>query len=83
MHHFVRPLFLLLAAALSVKAILGLVAGLGLLKWAGWARRLALVAAFLSVLEFPFGMGLAIYTFWVLLSPNAESEYRALRAPAS
>jgi hypothetical protein len=46
--------------------LFGLLAGLALLANQGLARRLALVAAFLSVSEIPFGTTLGIYTLVVL-----------------
>ena len=50
-----------------VCGIFGLLAGLALLANQGTARMLALVAAFLSVCEIPFGTTLGIYTLIVLL----------------
>ena len=50
-----------------VCGIFGLFAGLALLANQGTARMLALVAAFLSVCEIPFGTTLGIYTLIVLL----------------
>ena len=70
----------LIALLISGKGLLGVVASLGLLKRARWARALVLFIAFLSLFELPFGTALAIYTLWVLLSPNADQEYRTLAA---
>jgi hypothetical protein len=50
-----------------VCGIFGLLAGLALLANQRSARMLALVAAFLSVCEIPFGTTLGIYTLIVLL----------------
>ena len=75
---FVRPFIAIIALLISGKGLLGLVAALGLLKRAPWARTLLLLVAFLSLFELPFGTALAIYTLWVLLSPNADQEYRTL-----
>jgi phage shock protein PspC (stress-responsive transcriptional regulator) len=69
-----------IALLISGKGVLGVAAGIGLLKRAAWARALALFLAFLSLFELPFGTALAIYTIWVLLSPNADQQYRALAA---
>ncbi len=77
---FVRPVIALIALLISGKGLFGVVAGLGLLKRARWARALVLVIAFLSLFELPFGTALAIYTLWVLLSSNADQEYRTLAA---
>jgi phage shock protein PspC (stress-responsive transcriptional regulator) len=77
---FVRPVIAIIALLISGKGLLGVVAGLGLLKRARWARALVLFIAFLSLFELPFGTALAIYTLWVLLSPNADQQYRTLAA---
>ena len=53
--------------------ILGLIAGLALLANQSSVRNLALVAAFLSVSEIPFGTTLGIYTLVVLLPPCEPS----------
>jgi hypothetical protein len=50
-------------------ALLGLLAGLALLANQGSARTLALLAAFFSVSEIPFGTTLGIYTLVVFLRP--------------
>jgi hypothetical protein len=50
-----------------VCGLLGLSAGLALLAKQGLARKLALIAAFLSVSDVPFGTTLGIFTLVVLL----------------
>jgi len=67
-------LFLLLALP-------GLLAGYGLLKHREWGRLLALVVAFLNLINFPFGTLLGVYALWVLLQTGA-GEYFASPAPA-
>jgi len=47
--------------------VIGLLAGLALLANQGAARRLSLIAAFLSVSEIPLGTTLGIYTLLVML----------------
>jgi len=61
-----------------VKGILGVIAGWGLLDRQSWARLLAIVIAFLSLLHFPFGTAIGIYTLWVLLPGASEMEYRQM-----
>lgn len=56
-----------------VCGIFGLLAGLALLGNQRTARMLALVAAFLSVCEIPFGTTLGIYTLVVLLPVRGVS----------
>jgi nitrate/nitrite transporter NarK len=53
--------------------LLGILAGLALLANQRSARMLALLAAFLSVSEIPFGTTLGIYTLMVLLPLRAVS----------
>ncbi len=58
--------------------LFGVLAGLALLANQGFARTLALVAAFFSVSEIPFGTTLGIYTLIVLLpSRPGSSEVRS------
>jgi hypothetical protein len=53
--------------------VVGLLAGLALLANQRAARMLALIAAFLSVSEIPFGTTLGIYTLIVMLPPRSVS----------
>jgi hypothetical protein len=53
-------------------------AGIGLLQREPIGRPLALVMGFLSLLSFPIGTALGIYTLWVLLPAGSEAEYRRL-----
>ncbi len=63
----------LIGGLLSGGVLLALFAGAylvlawGLLERQPWARILGIVLAFLSLLRFPIGMALGIYTLWVLL----------------
>lgn len=61
-------------------AVLGVIAGFGLLDRRPWARILAIVLAFLALLRLPFGTALGIYTLWVLLPSTSEREYEHLNA---
>jgi len=54
-----------------VCGILGLLAGLALLSGEQSGRKLALVAAFLSLSDLPLGTTLGIYTLVLLLGPPA------------
>jgi hypothetical protein len=58
--------------ALALRIGLGVAAGIGLMQKTTWGRVVAIVAAFLAVLHFPFGTAIAIWTLVVLLkAPNA------------
>ena len=71
-----RPLLHMISIFLLCKAAAGIVAGVGLLQRAEWSRMLALIVGCISLINAPFGTALGVYTLWVLLSPNAELEFR-------
>ena len=75
---FLQPMLTAIGAFLIVKAVLGIAAGWGLMQRESWARILAVVLGFLALIRIPLGTALGIYTLWVLLSPGAEEEYRAM-----
>ena len=58
---------------------LALVAAWGLLERAPWGRIVAIVAAFLSLLKFPFGTALGIWTLVVLLGYRNTTLYEQLQ----
>ena len=70
-----RPFMHIVAVLVLAKGITGFIAGIGLLQRAGWSRMLTLVLACISILSFPFGTALGVYSLWVLLSPHAEMEF--------
>lgn len=72
-------LFPLITAATLLRGVLCVATGIGLLRRAGWARMLAIVAAFLTLIKLPFGTALAIYTLWVLLPSASGQEYEQLQ----
>lgn len=63
------------------RTILAVVTGIALINRAPWARILAIVAAFLTLLKPITGTALAIYTLWVLLPGPSGEEYRQLERP--
>jgi hypothetical protein len=63
---------------LVVRAGLALVAGWGLLEHAPWGRLVAIVAAILSLLKFPFGTALGIWTLVILLGYRNSTLYDRL-----
>jgi hypothetical protein len=64
---------------LLVASIPSVLAGVGLLQMAPWARILTIVVSALHLLNIPFGTALGIYGLWVMLS----DETIALFAPAA
>ena len=73
---FMRPFMHIMSILLLCKAAAGVIAGVGILQRADWSRMLAIVVGCISLISFPFGTAIGIYTLWVLLSPNAELEFR-------
>jgi hypothetical protein len=72
-HNIVSGIGFLFVAA----AVVGLIAGWGLIQRESWARMLAIVTGCLNLVDVPFGTALGIYTLWVLLPAESEREYRA------
>ncbi|MCC7163733.1 MAG: hypothetical protein IT331_14660 [Anaerolineae bacterium] len=66
---------------LLILSLPGFLAGYGLLKHKEWGRILAIVVAFLNLLNFPLGTLFAFYTLWVLLQTSAN-EYFSYAQPA-
>ncbi len=79
---FVHGLMRGLGGLLLVGAVIGIVAGWGLLERQPWARTLAIVLGCFSLLDMPFGTALGIYTLWVLLPAKSEEEYRQMARAA-
>lgn len=80
--NFLHGLLLSLSLLILAKALAGFAAGWGLLERQPWARTLTLVLGFVSLLNIPLGTALGVYTIWVLLSPQADDEYRRLARAA-
>jgi hypothetical protein len=74
-------IFRVVGGFLMVKGVVGIIAGWGLLDRQSWARLLAIILGFLSLLHFPLGTALGIYTLWVLLPGYSEIEYRQMARP--
>ncbi len=61
-----------------LRVALALVAAWGLMEHTQWGRIVAIVAAILSLLKFPFGTALGIWTLVVLLGYRNSSLYEQL-----
>ncbi|HSE47910.1 MAG TPA: zinc ribbon domain-containing protein [Terriglobales bacterium] len=75
--YFLPPLVTAIGIAILAKGAIGAAAGFGILQRAHWARTAALVVAFLSLFNVPFGLALGIYTLWALLAGDGEREWEA------
>jgi hypothetical protein len=62
----------LISSVVVVTSLPGLIAGLGLLRYKGWARILGLVLGVLNLPAFPLGTLLGLYTLYALLEPNSD-----------
>jgi hypothetical protein len=63
------------------RTILSVATGLALVRRAPWARMLAIVVAFLTLIKPITGTALAIYTLWVLLPTLSAQEYEQIAEP--
>jgi hypothetical protein len=80
---FLGPgVFHAIGAIFMTGAIVGIIAGWGLLDRQPWARMMAIILGCLNLIEMPFGTALGIYTLWVLLPAESEQEYRQLSRAA-
>ena len=79
---WLRPLLEFFGYLILAKAAAGVIAGWGLLQRESWARVVALVVAFVALLNVPLGTALGIYTLWVLLPAQSDEEYKTLSVPA-
>jgi hypothetical protein len=77
---FLTALFTSLGVLILAKAAVGFLTGRGLMQYESWARVAALILAFLSLFNIPFGTAIGVYTMWVLLPGNSQQEYDALAA---
>jgi hypothetical protein len=77
---FLSSLFTVLGILVLAKSALGFCAGWGLMHHEAWARIIALVLAFISLFNIPFGTALGVYTMWVLLPSESQREYESLAA---
>jgi hypothetical protein len=75
---FILPVAGFIGALLFATAVLGMLAGWGLLNYRPWARMLAVILGVVALIHFPFGTALGIYTLWVLLPTESEREYTRL-----
>jgi hypothetical protein len=67
--------------SITIRAGLALVAAWGLYERAQWGRIVAIVAAILSLIRFPFGTALGIWTLVVLLGYQNSTLYEQLTWP--
>jgi hypothetical protein len=76
--HFLHVIYAISSAYGVAMGILGVIAGAMLLQREPAARILAIITAFLSVLSFPLGTAVAVYTLIVLMPDDAARNYQQL-----
>lgn len=69
----------LLMAALAIP---GMIAGWGLLKRKNWGRVLGIIVGIFSLMNFPLGTAIGVYTLYVLLQEEAPAYFAAAGIPA-
>jgi hypothetical protein len=73
---FVIGITFFIATTIAVWIILfsvpGIVGGVWLLKHKPWARYLVLVVSVLAMMDVPLGLGIGLYSIWVLLQAETE-----------
>ena len=77
-HHWMGALIPIITIAVVTMAGFSFLVGYALLTRQPWGRILAIVASILTLLKFPFGTALAIYTLWVLVPAQSAAEYERL-----
>jgi hypothetical protein len=75
---FLESLLTTIGIIILAKAAFGFFAGWGLLQREPWARIVALVLAFISLFNIPFGTAVGVYTMWVLLPGQSQEEYDSM-----
>ena len=75
---FLTSILSVLGILILAKSAFAFLAGWGLMQRESWARVLALVLAFISLFNIPFGTAIGVYTLWVLLPGQTQQEYDAL-----
>jgi len=77
---FLTSILGILGVVILAKAACGFLTGWGLIQRERWARVLALVLAFPSLFNVPFGTAIGVYTMWVLLPGQSQQEYDEMAA---
>jgi len=57
-------------------SIPGLIAGIGLFKRKEWARILTLIISIISLLNFPIGTAVGVYSIWALVHPEVIDQFK-------
>ncbi len=77
-HSWMATLIPMITLMVVLMAGFSFLVGYALLTHQSWGRILAIIAAVLTLLKFPLGTALAIYTLWVLLPADSAAEYERI-----
>jgi len=77
---FMQVFFAAIGFLILVKAAADFAVGWGLLKRQSWARLATIIFSFFTLLNFPLGTALGVFSLWVLLPAQSEREYAQLAA---
>lgn len=75
---FFPSIFRIAWFSLVIRTALAVAAGWGLLEQASWGRVVAIIVAILSLIKFPFGTAMGIWTLVVLLGYRNATLYEQL-----
>jgi len=75
---FLTSIVTTLGIVVLVKAACGFLAGYGLLHRKAWGRVATLVLGFIALIHIPLGTALGVYTLWVLLPEESQTEYEGM-----
>jgi hypothetical protein len=79
MPFFMGPAFLhMIWVLILLRSLLAAAAGWGLMEHTQWGRMVAIVAAVFSLLKFPFGTAMGIWTLVVLIGYRNQALYEQL-----
>jgi len=60
------------ASVMFLLAVPSIVAGIGVLQRREWGRVIAIIVGAVSLLDFPLGTALGVYTLWLLMDNEAR-----------
>jgi len=80
---FVHNLLHVMGVVFLLGAAAGVGVGCGLLARQPWARMAAIIFGGLNLPDIAFGTAMGIYTLWVLLPVDSETEYHRMSGVAS
>lgn len=60
----------------TILAIPGIIAGIGLFKRKEWARILTLIISVINAINFPIGTAVGVYSIWALVQPEVVDLFK-------